>query len=93
MFVDECQIHVKAGDGGAGAVSFRREAHVPRGARTAAMGGEAVTSGWRWTTMSLPFSPSRTTRTGAPPPAATVRARPNTAGTGRTWTCPSPSAP
>ena len=31
MFVDECQIHVKAGDGGAGAVSFRREAHVSRG--------------------------------------------------------------
>ena len=30
-FVDEAQIHVKGGDGGAGAVSFRREAHVPRG--------------------------------------------------------------
>jgi GTP-binding protein len=30
-FVDECQIHVKAGNGGAGAVSFRREAHVSRG--------------------------------------------------------------
>ena len=30
-FVDEAQLHVKAGDGGAGAVSFRREAHVDRG--------------------------------------------------------------
>ena len=30
-FVDEAQIHVKAGDGGAGAVAFRREAHVSRG--------------------------------------------------------------
>ena len=65
----------------------------PGVARTAAMEAEAVTSGWRWTTTSRPFSPSRTTRTAAPPPAATVRARPNTAGTGRTWTCPSPWAP
>ena len=30
-FVDEAQLHAKAGDGGAGAVSFRREAHVARG--------------------------------------------------------------
>ncbi|HSP03967.1 MAG TPA: GTPase ObgE, partial [Acidimicrobiales bacterium] len=31
QFVDECGLHVKGGDGGAGSVSFRREAHVPRG--------------------------------------------------------------
>ena len=30
-FVDECGINVCAGDGGAGVVSFRREAHVSRG--------------------------------------------------------------
>ena len=30
-FVDEAQLHVKAGDGGAGAVAFRREAHVDKG--------------------------------------------------------------
>ncbi|MEZ5165762.1 MAG: GTPase ObgE [Acidimicrobiales bacterium] len=30
-FVDECNINVKAGDGGAGCVSFRREAHVAKG--------------------------------------------------------------
>ena len=30
-FVDECGLNVKAGDGGAGCVSFRREAHVDRG--------------------------------------------------------------
>jgi len=30
-FVDKAQIHVKAGDGGAGCVSFRREAHIPKG--------------------------------------------------------------
>ena len=40
MFVDECQIHVKAGDGGAGAVSFRREAHVARGGPDGGDGGK-----------------------------------------------------
>lgn len=39
MFVDECQIHVKAGDGGAGAVSFRREAHVAEGGPDGGDGG------------------------------------------------------
>jgi GTPase len=39
VFVDECQIHVKAGDGGAGAVSFRREAHVARGGPDGGDGG------------------------------------------------------
>jgi GTPase len=38
-FVDEAQAHVKAGDGGAGAVSFRREAHVPRGGPDGGNGG------------------------------------------------------
>jgi GTPase len=39
VFVDECQIHVKAGDGGAGAVSFRREAHVSKGGPDGGDGG------------------------------------------------------
>jgi GTP-binding protein len=40
QFVDECGLHVKGGDGGAGAVSFRREAHVPRGGPDGGDGGE-----------------------------------------------------
>jgi GTPase len=38
-FVDEAQVHVKAGDGGAGAVSFRREAHVAKGGPDGGDGG------------------------------------------------------
>jgi GTP-binding protein len=38
-FVDEAQIHVKAGDGGAGSISFRREAHVAKGGPDGGDGG------------------------------------------------------
>jgi GTP-binding protein len=38
-FVDLAQLHVKAGDGGAGSVSFRREAHVARGGPDGGDGG------------------------------------------------------
>lgn len=39
MFIDQADIWVKAGDGGAGAISFRREAHVPRGGPDGGDGG------------------------------------------------------
>jgi GTP-binding protein len=39
-FVDECGLHVKAGDGGAGCVSFRREAHVAKGGPDGGDGGD-----------------------------------------------------
>jgi len=44
-FVDECNLHAKGGDGGAGSVSFRREAHVSRGGPD---GGDGGTGGDVW---------------------------------------------
>ena len=40
QFVDECNLHVKGGDGGAGSVSFRREAHVSMGGPDGGDGGD-----------------------------------------------------
>src|SRR5205085_2904033 len=44
-FVDEAGLHVRGGDGGAGSVSFRREAHVSRGGPD---GGDGGTGGDVW---------------------------------------------
>ena len=40
MFVDEVDIHIKAGDGGGGSLSFRREKFVPKGGPDGGNGGE-----------------------------------------------------
>jgi GTP-binding protein len=39
-FVDEVQVNLRGGDGGAGAISFRREAHVPKGGPDGGDGGK-----------------------------------------------------
>lgn len=42
MFIDQVHIYVKAGDGGAGAKAFRREAYVPKGGPS---GGDGAPGG------------------------------------------------
>jgi len=44
-FVDEAQLNVRGGDGGAGCVSMRREAHVPKGGPD---GGDGGSGGSIW---------------------------------------------
>ena len=39
MFIDEIALYCRAGDGGNGCLSFRREAHVPRGGPDGGDGG------------------------------------------------------
>jgi GTP-binding protein len=40
IFIDEAKIYAIAGDGGNGAVAFRREAHVPKGGPSGGDGGD-----------------------------------------------------
>jgi GTP-binding protein len=59
-FIDEAKIYVKAGDGGRGCVSFRREKYVPKGGPDGGDGGKGgdvivEASGSRRTLLDLKF--------------------------------------
>ena len=47
MFLDRVKVLLKAGDGGAGASTFRREAHVPRGGPDGGDGGRGASIQFR----------------------------------------------
>ena len=49
-FVDSVSVNLKAGSGGRGAMSFRREAHVAQGGPDGGDGGRVETSGSKRTT-------------------------------------------
>lgn len=62
MFIDEVRIYVKAGDGGNGCVSFRREKFIPRGGPNGGDGGRGgdvmmVASPHHNTLMHFRFNP------------------------------------
>ena len=40
MFVDEVKVNLKAGDGGRGCMSFRREKYIPKGGPDGGDGGK-----------------------------------------------------
>jgi GTPase len=69
VFVDEVEIHVAAGHGGAGALSFRREKFVPRGGPDGGNGGKGgsvylVADPHRNTLVHFRFTPEFAARRG-----------------------------
>ncbi len=78
-FVDEAQVNVRGGDGGAGACRSAARRTSPRAVPTAATAAPAATSGCRPTATSRRCSRSATTRTARPSRARTARARSATA--------------
>src|SRR3979411_2054139 len=86
-FVDLVQVNLRGGDGGAGAVSFRRESHVPKGGPDGGEGGkggtvllEAHRNGASRLALPLRAPPHAARRAGAPrgrhPPPRPPRRRP-----------------
>src|SRR5262249_15898047 len=76
MFVDEVEIEVAAGDGGRGAMSFRREKFIPRGGPDGGDGGKGgsvylVASPHVNTLVNYRFHPKHAARRGGHGPPAT----------------------
>ncbi|MFL5390109.1 MAG: GTPase ObgE, partial [Myxococcales bacterium] len=71
QFIDEAEVYVKAGDGGAGAVAFRREKFVPRGGPSGGDGGDGAdvvleTDGRLTTLLDFRFKREYRARNGEP---------------------------
>jgi len=68
-FIDEAEIYIKAGDGGKGCISFRREKYVPRGGPDGGDGGKGgdvvlKASLSHQTLLDLKYQPRHTARRG-----------------------------
>jgi GTP-binding protein len=68
-FIDEAKIYVKAGGGGRGCVSFRREKYVPKGGPNGGDGGDGgdviiAASGSKRTLLDLKFNPRHEAKRG-----------------------------
>jgi GTP-binding protein len=62
MFIDKAKIEIKAGDGGNGVISYRREAHIPKGGPdggNGGRGGDVIFKATRFTSTLLAFKYKR----------------------------------